>query len=148
MRNVTWIATPVAAALALAGQLLAGGFWLQLGNPEASAEARQQNAVVTIKAVGCHDPASAKITATAIGTVNGQRQSIALTLTPLKEPGMFALSQQWPKSGKWVIQLVGTNGEQFTNTLVTAGPEGVDRVHAKSDMKRFAAREVDAMLTN
>ena len=72
------IATPVAAVLALAGQLFAGGFWLQLGNPEASAEARKVNAVVTIKATGCHDPALAKVTATAIGMVDGQRRSIPL----------------------------------------------------------------------
>ena len=59
---------------------------------------------------------------------------------------MFALSQQWPKEGKWVIELVGRNGEQFTNTLVAAGPDGVDRLHAKSDMKPFAEADVEAML--
>ena len=53
---------------------------------------------------------------------------------------MFALSQQWPKEGKWVIELVARNGEQFTNTLVAAGPNGMDRLHAKSDMKAFAPR--------
>ena len=51
-----------------------GGFWLVLGNPEASAEARKVNAVVTIKATGCHDPAMARVTATAIGMVDGQRR--------------------------------------------------------------------------
>ena len=148
MRKPTLVATPLAAVLALAGSLFAGGFWLQVGNPEASAEARQHNAVVTIKAVGCHDPATAQVTATAIGVVDGRRQTINLKLTPLSEPGMFALSQQWPKSWRWVIQLVGKNGEQFTNTLVGAGPEGVDRVHSKSDMKQFRASDVEAMLND
>ena len=69
------ILTIAGVALAAAGQLMAGGFWLQLGNPEASAEARKANAVVTIKAVGCHDPASAKVTATAVGMVNGERRT-------------------------------------------------------------------------
>ena len=41
-----------AAALAAAGQLMAGGFWLELGNPEASAEARKANAVVTDQSRG------------------------------------------------------------------------------------------------
>jgi hypothetical protein len=146
MRNTLMIATPAAAILALAGQLLAGGFFLQLGNPEASAEARKNNAVFTIKAVGCHDPATAHVTATAIGMVNGQRQSIPLTVTKLSEAGMFSLSQQWPKEGKWVIEMVAKNGEQFTNALVAAGPSGVDRLHAKADMKQFTAGDVEAML--
>jgi hypothetical protein len=146
MRTTIVIATPVAAVLALAGQLFAGGFWLQLGNPEASAEARKVNAVVTIKATGCHDPAVAKVTATAVGMVDGQRRSIPLKLDKLSEPGAYALSQQWPKEGKWVIELVGRNDEQFTNTLLAAGPDGVDRLHAKADMKEFKTGDVDAML--
>src|SRR5437868_584663 len=107
MRNRTLIAMPGAAILALAGQLFAGGFWLQLGNPEASPETRRSNAVVTIKATGCHDPSKATVTATAIGTVNGQRREIPLKLEALSEAGMFALSQQWPAEGKWVIRVVG-----------------------------------------
>lgn len=140
------IATPIAAMLTLAGQLFAGGFWLQLGNPDASAEARQVNAVVTIKATGCHDPAAAKVTATAIGMVDGQRRTIPLKLDKLSEPGAYALSQQWPKEGKWVIELVGRNDEQFTNTLLAAGPQGVDRLHAKADIKQFKPGDVEAML--
>ena len=146
MRKIIAIATPAAAVLALAGQLFAGGFWLQLGNPEASAEARQVNAVVTIKAVGCHNPAAAKVTAVAIGDMNGQRRTIPLELKPLSEPGAYALSQQWPREGKWVIQLVGRNSDQFTNSLIAAGPAGLDRLHAKADMKQFARSDVDALL--
>jgi hypothetical protein len=132
--------------LALAGQLLAGGFYLQLGNPEANTEARKANAVLVIQAAGCHDPASADVTATATGMVDGKQQTIALKLTKLQGAGMFALTQQWPKQGKWVIEIVGKNPGQFTNTLVTAGPDGVDRLHAKSDMKPFTRADVEAML--
>jgi hypothetical protein len=138
--------TIVTLMLACAGQLLAGGFYLQLGNPEANPEARKLGAIVVIKATGCHDPATAKITATAIGEVNGQRRTIPLEVKPLSGAGEFALAQQWPREGKWVIQLVGRNGEQFTNTLVGTGPEGLDRLHPKSDMKAFASSDVDAML--
>ena len=53
------------AGLALAGYLVAGGFWLQVCNPEASPEAQKANAVVTLKVAGCHDPATAKVTARA-----------------------------------------------------------------------------------
>src|SRR2546423_13886557 len=146
MRKTIVIAIPVAAVLALAGQLFAGCLWLQLGNPDASAEARQLNAVVTIKAVGCHDPAAAKVTAEAIGTVNGHRRTIPLQLKPLSEPGAYALSQQWPKEGKWVIRLVCRDDEQFTNSLIAAGPAGLDRLHARADMKQFAQADIDALL--
>src|SRR3954467_6390125 len=135
------------AMAALAGQLFAGGFYLQLGNPDANAEAKQANAVLVIKATGCHDPATATLTATAVGTVNGKRQSIPLAVKKLSGIGEFALTQQWPKDGKWVIELVARNGEQFTNTLVTTGPNGIDRLHAKWDMQKLYTRaDVDALL--
>ena len=144
MRKTMW--TLAAAAQLAAGNLMAGGFWLQLGNPEASAEAQKANAAVIIKAVGCHDPAVAKVTAVAIGTVNGELRKIPLQLTKLSEPGTYALAQQWPKEGKWVIRLEGRNDEQFTNTLIAAGPAGLDRLHAKSDMKSFPQAAVDDLL--
>ena len=135
-----------AAVLALAGQLFAGGFFLQLGNPEANPEARKLNAALLVKAAGCHDPAGAKLTATAIGAVNGQRREIPLKVDKLSEAGAFAITQQWPREGKWVIELVARNPEQFTNTLVVATPEGVERTKAKYDMHPFTAADVDAML--
>jgi hypothetical protein len=135
-----------AAVAALAGQLWAGGFWLQLGTPEANPEARKANAALVIKAVGCHDPARAQVSARAVGVVDGKRQVIPLKVTALNEPGTFALARQWPEQGKWVIELTGKNAEQFTNTLVSAGPSGIDRLHAKADMKAFAESDIEAML--
>src|SRR5437660_246043 len=70
-RTMFWMAT---AALAVAAPLVAGGFYLQLGNPEANPKAQKMNAVLVIKATGCHDPASATITGKAIGVVSGQRR--------------------------------------------------------------------------
>src|SRR5262245_2573742 len=100
MRN-----TLIVATLALAGQLFAGGFYLQLGNPEASPEARKAGAVLTVKATGCGEPAKAQITGRAIGFVDGKRQEIELKVTPLSEPGMWAVAQQWPKEGRWVLEI-------------------------------------------
>jgi hypothetical protein len=140
----------IIVSAALASQLFAGGFYLQLGNPEASKEARKAGAVLTIKATGCGEPEKAQITATAIGMVSGKRQEIPLTVAPLSEPGMFALTQQWPKEGRWVIELKGEEkigGKPvFTYTLVSAGPDGVDRHHPKSSYNRFQRADIDAML--
>ncbi len=142
MRNTLKVLAP----LVLAGQLLAGGFFLQVGNPEASKEAQRAGAVLTVKAAGCHDPATAKITATAIGLVNGERREIPLKVSSLSEAGMFAVSGQWPSEGKWVIQLVGRNNEQFTNTLVGTSAKVADRTRLKENMHPFSAADVDAML--
>jgi len=146
MRKTNAIAASVTAILALAGQMWAGGFILQLGNPEANAEAQKMNAVVVIKAAGCHDPATAKVTAMAISMVDGQRREIPLRVDALSEPGTFAVTQQWPKEGKWVIVFAGKNSEQFTNTLAIAGPKGVDRYGAKYDMKKFTESDIEGML--
>ena len=130
------------ALTALAGQLFAGGFYLQLGNPDANPEATKAHAVLVIKAVGCHDPATAEVTAVAIG----KDRRIPLTLTKLSGAGEFSLTQQKPKDGAWVIELTGRNPDQFTNALVPAGPNGVDRVHAKFAIKAFTAADVQSML--
>ena len=142
----TKIGTIATATLALAGQLIGGGFFLQLGNPDANPEARKLNAALVIQAAGCHDPAGANLTAKAIGTVNGERREIALKVERLSKAGEFAITQQWPSQGKWVIELVARNPQQFTNTLVIAGPQGVERTKAKFDMHPFTEADVDAML--
>jgi hypothetical protein len=134
------------SAVVLAGQLFAGGFFLQLGNPEANPEAQKLNAVLVVKATGCHDPAGANLTALAVGMVNGQRREIPLKVERLSEVGSFAIARQWPKDGKWVIELTAKNPDQFTNTLVVAGPQGVERTKAKFDMRPFSKADVDAML--
>jgi hypothetical protein len=145
MRNVKRITIP-AVLLALAGSLFAGGFFVQLGNPEASPEARKLNAVATVISTGCVEPGATKISATAIGTVNGERREISLKLEPLSTPGMYALTQQWPKQGRWVIRFEATNGTRFASTLATAGPDGVDRDHGKSGNAQFAMADIEAML--
>jgi len=145
MRNVLRITAP-AALLALAGSLFAGGFYLQLGNPEASPEARKLNAVVTVKSAGCVEPSATRISATAIGDVNGERREIPLKLDPLSTPGMFAITQQWPKQGRWVIRLEATNGSPFTSSLLSAGPDGVDRYNDKSAHQQFSSADIEAML--
>jgi hypothetical protein len=139
--------TLLVAMTALAGQLFAGGFYITLGNPEANAEAKKANAVLTLRMDGCHEPEKAVVTATATGVVDGKQQTIPLKLTKLSSPGAYALTQQWPKQGKWVIAIAADDvDKRSTHTLVTAGPDGVDRLHAKSQMKVLSKSDIAAML--
>ncbi len=117
-----------------------------VGNPEASAEARAMHAVLTVKAAGCHEPEKADVTARAIGVVNGERREIPLKLARLSEPGFYALTRQWPAEGRWVIEIVGVNGAAVTSALVPAGPQGVDRDHARLSPGRPDAAAIAAAL--
>jgi hypothetical protein len=138
--------TLLVAMTALAGQLFAGGFYLTLGNPEANPEAKKANAVLVLRMDGCHEPEKATVTATATGMVDGKRQVVPLKLTKLSSPGTYALTQQWPKEGKWVIALSARDDGRDTYTLVSAGPKGVDRLHAKQSMKTLSKSDIESML--
>ena len=67
-------------------------------------------------------------------------------MVALSEPGTFGIARQWPKEGRWVIQFVGHNGSQVATTLLTAGPQGIDRDSAKTETRQASAGEVEAML--
>lgn len=136
------------AVLALTVQVQAGGFWLVSGNPDASAEALRHKAVVTVKAVGCHQPEKATVTGTAIGMVNGQKRVLPLKLEPTSTPGLYAVTQQWPAEGKWVLAFEGQEGTARTTLMLTAGPEGVDRAHPKQAMGSPNQTKIAALLAH
>ena len=103
--------------------------------------------MLVLRAAGCHEPEKATVTATATGVVSGKRQSIPLKLTKLSEPGTYALAQQWPKEGKWVIEMSAKDGNRMTFTMASAGPDGIDRLHAKQSLEKpFSKSEVESML--
>lgn len=137
-----------AAVLTLTLQMQAGGFWLISGNPEASADARKHNAVVTVKAVGCHEPEKAEVTGQAIGMVNGQRKVVTLKLLPTSTPGLYAVTRQWPEEGKWVLSFQGVEGAAKTSLVLTAGGASVDRAHQKQAMGAADPAVIEALLTN
>jgi hypothetical protein len=65
--------------------------------------------VVAVRGVVCENPADVRITGTAEGLVAGRRQSLPITLTAI-EPAeaVYAIQQQWPESGAWVLHLRGS----------------------------------------
>ena len=122
--------------LATAASLYAGGFWLQMGTPDASPEAKSKNAVLVIQATGCQDPATAVITGTAIRVVNGRKQATPVKLVALKQPGYFAVIQDWPNDAAVTLEFVGHNPfKQITSMLVRARGDAIEKPSA-----RFFAR--------
>jgi hypothetical protein len=114
----TMMACHAALAVAVCVPMLAGGFWITLGNPEASAEARAMNAVVTLMPTGCGNPSAAKVTATAEGNIGGKRTSVPLVVKALSKPGLFAITRQWPAEGKWVLRVVASYEGSQTSALI------------------------------
>ena len=141
-----FLAGAVLAATAV--PLLAGGLYITLGNPQASPAATSAGAVLTLKLAGCHEPEKAQVNAIAIGRIHGREEKIALKLISLPEPGMYALTRQWPAEGNWVLRFIGKDGDRVTSTLVAAGPGGIDRNGAKMAMRLPDEKEIAALLDN
>jgi hypothetical protein len=119
------------ALFLLAAPLFAGGFWLQMGTPEASPDAKSKNAVLVVKATGCHDPATAQVSGVAIRMVDGRKQSTPLRLVALKEPGTFAVLRDWPADAAVTLEFIGRNAGISTSMLVKTRGESVEKASAK-----------------
>lgn len=130
-----------------AATMFAGGFNLEFGNPAANPDAKAKDAVVIVRAVGCHSPEKAVFTGMAEGVVNGKRQTIPLTLTALDQPGVFAVKQQWPREGAWVLIFTGSiDGTYLAGATVPVTPKGVERLAAKNYHRKLTEEDVVAAL--
>lgn len=137
----------ISIAVLVAATALAGGFNLEFGNPEANPEAKAKDAAVIVRAVGCHSPEKAVFTGTAIGIVNGKRQTIPLTLIPLSDPGVFAVKQQWPREGSWVLTFTGSvDGTYLAGATVPVTSKGVERLAAKNYHRKLTDEDIQVAL--
>jgi hypothetical protein len=112
----------VVAASATAGTM----FRVEIGSPVALGvnkyfKKTDKKLIVAVRAVVCEDLANVRITGTAEGVVAGKRQSLPVTLTAV-EPAeaVYAIHQQWPQEGAWVLHLKGTcaSAKAEASTLV------------------------------
>jgi len=138
-------------AIAVASPALAGeDFRLEIGPAVAGGDNfKVKNAVVMVRPLACDDPASVVMTGSAVGIVNGVRQSVSLKLLPLRTPGVHAVTKQWP-DGTWVLNLTARcpAREVTAGALVPLGAKDVF-IRDKSRFFTHAATEadVDASLT-
>ncbi|HVG18324.1 MAG TPA: hypothetical protein VNI02_04675 [Blastocatellia bacterium] len=117
----------IAATLVIFGCVatgLAGGFQLSVETPSATHQLK--DAVLFVRTFGCNTPADAKLSATAEGVVNGERRSLPLELT-YDSTGVYALKQQWPSEGAWVLAITGEYNSFISTLIVDLGPNG--KVH-------------------
>ena len=83
---------------------------------------------------------------TAEGLVDGQTRSVPLKLTRTAEPSVFAVEQQWPSEGRWVLTF-RTEGGAFVNALVELEPGTTLRIASQeSTYKKITPNQIAAAL--
>ena len=138
------------AIATLASVSFAGGFQLEIQAPTSN-EGEMKGAALLIRTYGCHQPWDADVTATAEGVVNGKRQSVKIELTRTSQ-GVYAVKQQWPLQGTWVVAITGQYNGITSSALVEMGPNGKVRItkenHVSSRVvqRKFTTEEVESAL--
>lgn len=120
---------------ASSGTAHAQDFTLQIGSPVAVVpqpgvvveKKVSKDTVFVVRPLGCADPASARIVATAEGLVDGRRRNVPLRLESLPMPGVHVVSKTWPDGGLWVVNVTGTCAGRTAGAIVTLGPRDVYR---------------------
>ena len=116
-----------AAAVLLATTAAAGTmFRLEIGPPVAAGTANKVlktkgKVVLAVRALVCDDLANVRISGTAEGLRNGNRQSVPFDLLEVdKAQAIYAVQYQWPEDGAWVLHLKAScsNPKAEASTLV------------------------------
>lgn len=145
-----------ALLLTIASPALAGGFQLSIETPSGG-DPELKDAVLIVRTFGCHQPADAKLSASADGLINGNRKSLPLELRSIGS-GVYALKQQWPSEGHWVLALTGAYNGMTSSVLVELGANGkvlpgtrleegnLKGVHARGVRRVWLAEDIDSAL--
>jgi hypothetical protein len=142
----SWLLRLAIATFAVAAPALAEGFTFNIGSPVASQDFRFKAAAFALRIEGCAEPAKAQISATAEGIVKGERRSVALRVMRASKPGVFAVDQNWPTQGEWVVNLHGVCASESAGAIVPFGPKGFLRESSKFFPRPATAAEIDASL--
>jgi hypothetical protein len=137
------------AACALAAFVklaLAAGFAFNIGSPVASQDFHFKSAAFVFRTEGCADPAKPRISGTAEGLVNGVRQSVPLKLMESSKPGVYAVIQNWPDGGEWVVALKGMCADANAGAIVPIGPNGFVRESSKFFPRPATSAEIETSL--
>jgi len=133
-------------ACAVAAVAIAEGFTFNIGNPVASQDFRAKTASFVFRTEGCADPAKSQISGTAEGIVKGARRSLALKVLATSKPGVYAVDQNWPAEGAWVVNLKGSCDNANAGALVPIGPRGFIRESSKFFARPATDKEIETSL--
>ena len=134
------------AACAAAALVLAEGFSFTIGSPVASQDYQAKGARFVFRTQGCAEPAKSQISGSAEGLVKGERRSVALKLVGMTKPGVYAVYQNWPAEGEWVVNLKGTCADASAGAIVPIGPKGFIRESSKFFPRPATNAEIETSL--
>jgi hypothetical protein len=134
------------AACAAVALVLAEGFAFSVGSPVASQDYRAKGAAFVFRTQGCADAAKSQISATAEGVVKGARQSVALKVVAMTKAGVYAVYQNWPAEGEWVVNLKGTCADASAGAIIPIGPKGFVRESSKFFPRPATNAEIETSL--
>ena len=98
------------------------GVWLSIETPVNPFVNENRGVLLFVHTFWMRGPARAALEGRAEGTVNGQRQTLPLTFQD-RGDGVYALTQSWPKEGRWALVITGKNRGQQATALVRIGED-------------------------
>jgi hypothetical protein len=134
------------AAFATAALVLAEGFTFTIGSPVAARDFVAKTAAFVFRTEGCAQPEKAEISGTAEGLVKETRRSVSLNMKAMSNPGVYAIYQNWPFEGSWVVNLKGTCAAASAGAIIPIGPKGFIRESSKFFSRPATALEIEASL--
>ena len=134
------------AVCATAALALAEGFTFTIGSPVAAQDFQAKGAAFVLRTEGCGEPAKSQIGGTAEGLVKEARRSIALRVMATSKPGVYAVHQNWPTEGHWVVNLKGTCADASAGAIVPIGPKGFMRESSKFFPRPATDAEIETSL--
>jgi hypothetical protein len=134
------------AACLVGAFAFAEGFTFTIGGPVASQDYQTKVAAFVFRTDGCAEPAKPQIGGTAEGLVKGARRSVALKVMPTSKPGVYAVYQNWPSEGAWVVNLSGTCASASAGAIIPVGPKGFIRESSKFFPRPATNAEIEASL--
>jgi hypothetical protein len=134
------------AAYTAAALALAEGFTFTIGSPVASQDFQSKTAAFVFRTEGCAEPAKPQVGGTAEGLVKGARRSVPLKVVATSRPGIYAVYQNWPAEGAWVVNLKGTCANATSGAVIPVGPKGFIRESSKFFPRPATDAEIDTSL--
>ena len=122
-------AAAVLALVALGGTAPTSGrfgpAWISIEYPANPYDRDTREAYLVVHAFHHQVATGLPVEGRAEGLVSGARKTIPLTFRPTSRTGAFALDQQWPKDGNWILVITAKQGEHGGATaLVEIGRDG------------------------
>jgi len=134
------------AGLGWAADTAVGPPWISLEVPANPLDPTTRDAVMLVHVYHHEHPAGYRVNGVAEGLVDGERRSVPLRFTETSRPNVYALEQQWPAEGAWVLN-IGIEQRALASLLVELGSEGGVRSgsYYEQPIKTLALRSVQVV---